>query len=212
MLGTDSDSDVPPAAQIRHNTCTTGTTNTSSPAITVPKQEQEIKNKIRIDDSSVCCQRIEQRNKPLSLRGSLSADYCYIQWDPCSIDNDEDNIARELSDWTGRRNQKKNIIRMRMIAMQSSDMIQKDNMSQSSSIRQFQKCDRRFKWLKSLQALDPRVQIMSYFEEVARQGGPLADPLAPPPEIDLLSFICKSCCIYSVAANKSRSHCQNDER
>jgi len=96
--------------------------------------------------------------------------------------------------------------------MQSSDMIQRDNMSQSSSIRQFQKCDRRFKWLKSLQALDPRVQIMSYFEEVARQGGPLADPLAPPPEIDLLSFICKSCCIYSVAANKSRSHCQNDER
>mmetsp|Transcript_18044 Transcript_18044/g.27280 ORF Transcript_18044/g.27280 Transcript_18044/m.27280 type:complete len:848 (-) Transcript_18044:86-2629(-) len=44
---------------------------------------------------------------------------------------------------------------------------------------------RRRDWLESMVELDPRQQIRSYFNEVARQGGPLDDPLCQAP-LDLI--------------------------
>ena len=44
-------------------------------------------------------------------------------------------------------------------------------------------------WLNSFKNLDPRHQIILYYEEVARQGGPLEDPLAPRPTYLLRGFM-----------------------
>ena len=35
-----------------------------------------------------------------------------------------------------------------------------------------------YRWIKSIQRLDPRYQILRYFDEVARKGGALENPLA----------------------------------
>eukprot|EP00546_Thalassionema_frauenfeldii_P001752 CAMPEP_0178933968 /NCGR_PEP_ID=MMETSP0786-20121207/23601_1 /TAXON_ID=186022 /ORGANISM="Thalassionema frauenfeldii, Strain CCMP 1798" /LENGTH=627 /DNA_ID=CAMNT_0020611697 /DNA_START=380 /DNA_END=2260 /DNA_ORIENTATION=- len=45
---------------------------------------------------------------------------------------------------------------------------------------------RRRDWLESIVELDPRQQIRSYFNEVAREGGPLTDPLRKAP-LDIIS-------------------------
>uniref|UniRef100_A0A7S3VCX3 Uncharacterized protein n=1 Tax=Chaetoceros debilis TaxID=122233 RepID=A0A7S3VCX3_9STRA len=44
--------------------------------------------------------------------------------------------------------------------------------------RHMNKVDKLFKWIKSIQRLDPRYQILRYFDEVARKGGALENPLA----------------------------------
>ena len=48
---------------------------------------------------------------------------------------------------------------------------------------------RKIRWLKSLLRLDPRYQILLYYEEVARVGGPLKNPLAPRPPFLLMGFM-----------------------
>ena len=53
----------------------------------------------------------------------------------------------------------------------------------------FEQQQRKDRWLRSLRDLDPRYQILTYYEEVARQAGPLEDPLAPQPPSLLRGFM-----------------------
>lgn len=102
------------------------------------------------------------------------------------------DTAMELSSWTERRSKKKIMLRKRtsleLLRILKSSILNNTNCIEGH----YAKIERRFQWLRSFQALDPRFQIMGYFEEIARQGGPLADPLAPSPEIELLRGFAKA--------------------
>ena len=93
------------------------------------------------------------------------------------------DISDWISDWEERRNEYKKAARKAelMAAFRASVLCDPLRLGAELS-----KMHRREEWLRSLQRLDPRFQILMYFDEVARQGGPLEDPLVAEPRISLL--------------------------
>jgi len=104
---------------------------------------------------------------------------------PTGTGNNETYLNRssDLSDWSERRRLKKEINRRE----EGKHMY--DRLDYSHAMSQTAYVDKREKyrnWLLSLKELDPRIQILTYFDEIARVGGPLSDPLAKPTSIELL--------------------------
>ena len=97
--------------------------------------------------------------------------------------------GRQISDWSQQLDLKKTEMRK----IRSMGLLSKSVLWSSFRLSaHLTKLERRLGWLRSLQHLDPRFQILLYFEEVALHGGAFADPLAPPPSIALLRGFAKA--------------------
>ncbi|GFH43626.1 hypothetical protein CTEN210_00099 [Chaetoceros tenuissimus] len=86
------------------------------------------------------------------------------------------DLQNQILDWESKHRINKDIAEMESLFARTS-MI-KDPARQSLMIEKFL---RRKEWMNSIIRLDPRNQIHTYFQEVARSGGPLEDPLVVAP-------------------------------
>ncbi len=103
----------------------------------------------------------------------------------------------QLSGWSGRQeqNQRKRLSLQALQTLQQTSMYWRASVESKRKLTKtmYETILRRNAWFKSFQLLDPRFQILIYFDEVARQGGPLDDPLAPPlHSFDLMRGFAKS--------------------
>ncbi len=65
--------------------------------------------------------------------------------------------------------------------------------TKSERVHLTERFNKRYQWLISLKKIDPRYQILEYFDEVARKGGALEDPIGPPlHSFDLMRGFAKS--------------------
>lgn len=144
------------------------------------KADDEPKNNLA-DSSSLSISRSEVQTQPLNKkRTNLESLH----------QGSNGSVACPLSDWSRRRLKKAKM--RRTVRVREALCPSKKNISVRSFNNHLLKIERNHRWLKSIQQLDPRYQILKYFEEVARQGGALADSLAPPPSIPLLNGFAKA--------------------
>lgn len=85
-------------------------------------------------------------------------------------------LQNKLLDWDAKHKINEEVRRMNKMFEQTSFIEDKSRRS-----LMIQKYIRRKRWMDSVLMLDPRFQIHSYFLEVARNAGPLKDPLTQPP-------------------------------
>ena len=104
-----------------------------------------------------------------------------------SISND--STVSDVTDWSERHIEYKKEARVHKFIGVLRASVLRDSLRTGT---QLVKMYRREDWIKSFRHLDPRFQILMYFDEVARQGGPMEDPLALAPRIALLHGFAKA--------------------
>lgn len=87
-------------------------------------------------------------------------------------------IENKAIDWSEKYATMNKMRSMNKFFEQMRDYIMQDEKLRNTFIR---KHLRRRAWMESFVKLDPRFQIHAYFTEVAREGGPLEDPLVSAP-------------------------------
>jgi len=90
------------------------------------------------------------------------------------------SMNSELSEWSAKyaeMNSSVNLIRNKSHQSFNDSLANDNEFNEKREIKWDAKI-KGYKWIKSIQRLDPRYQILRYFDEVARKGGALENPLA----------------------------------
>lgn len=113
-------------------------------------------------------------------------------------------IENKAIDWSEKYATMNKMRSMNKFFEQMRDYIMQDETLRNTFIR---KHLRRRAWMESFVKLDPRFQIHAYFTEVAREGGPLEDPLVSAPmSVSSLLYQTVECNVYFCISSNTLLH------
>jgi len=135
----------------------------------ITKNHKKLSESIDLNESISLVSFFSTESEDEAKRRRSDFRYSYNVRKSIALDEDEQELQNKVIDWSSKYETTR---RIRHMCEFFSSPRKNNSIEKQLAYR---------RWLGSLAALDPRRQIHLYFTEVARVGGPLANPLAEEP-------------------------------